>query len=166
MGRTLATLLTITTYGVWLRGDARGWVEDGVVYPPDPVREMLDAERMKYPPFRFPKEVRFDTAHAIGRSLVDRLNQRIFAMCLQSWHTHIVIGATTASIPDIVKCAKDAARWHLRPGRPIWGVGYDKRFCFDLRSVENRIQYVERHNLEEGLPARPWDFISEFDLRG
>ena len=36
MGRAVATLFTITTYGNWLRGDQRGWVEDGVVYPAEP----------------------------------------------------------------------------------------------------------------------------------
>jgi hypothetical protein len=34
MPETLATILTTTTYGTWLRGDARNWVEDGIIYPP------------------------------------------------------------------------------------------------------------------------------------
>ncbi len=41
MGRTLAILFTLTTYGTWLRGDARGWVDRGVVYPADPPLERV-----------------------------------------------------------------------------------------------------------------------------
>jgi|SRR5688572_8879265 hypothetical protein len=159
MGATLATMLTITTYGVWLRGDARGWVDNGITFPPDPVREQLDQERMKYPVYKFPRDVRLEVAEAIGHSLITRLGLHIYAMCLQSWHSHIVIGATIHPLALVVKCAKDAARWHLRLDRPIWGVGYDKRFCFDLKSVKNRVGYVETHNLEDGLSAKPWAFI-------
>lgn len=162
MGQTLATMLTLNTYGTWLRGDARGWVEKGVVYPPDPIQQIFDDARMNHPPYLFPKELRFDVAQAIGESLIKRLELRIYAMCLQSWHSHIVIGATSRSISDVVKCAKDAARWYLRIGRPIWGDGYDKRFCFDPVSVGNRVRYVERHNLEDGLVARPWGFLTDF----
>ena len=70
-------------------------------------------------------------------------------------------GATITPVPDVVKCAKEAVRYGLRPGRPIWTDGYDKRFCFDQRTLFARIKYVERHNLERGWPARPWpwDFI-------
>jgi len=50
-------------------------------------------------------------------------------------------------------------RWAMRPGRPIWGDGYDKRFCFDGASALARIAYVEEHNLARGRPARSWPFI-------
>jgi hypothetical protein len=73
---TLAIMVTMTTYGTWLRGDPRGWVEDG-----------------------------------------------------------------------------------------IWTVGYDKRFCFDMASAQARVSYVEKHNTEQGLPARPWDFIDVISPR-
>jgi hypothetical protein len=161
MGRTLATLITISTYGTWLRGDARGWVDDGITFPPDPVLEQLDWDRMKFKPYKFPRDVRFAVGQAIGRSLRERLDLHINAFCLQSWHGHIVVGSTSHSTGDIVKCAKDAARWHLRLDRPIWAGGYDKRFCFDQRSVVNRVRYVEAHNREDGLPPRPWEFIEE-----
>jgi hypothetical protein len=39
MGNTLATMITMTTYGTWLRGDYRGWVDDGRILPPDPILE-------------------------------------------------------------------------------------------------------------------------------
>jgi len=30
---TLAIMVTSTTYGTWLRGDKRGWVDDGRILP-------------------------------------------------------------------------------------------------------------------------------------
>ena len=44
----LAYHLTWTTYGTWLPGDARGWVESGVpgVQPPDTERERLARQCM------------------------------------------------------------------------------------------------------------------------
>jgi hypothetical protein len=95
----------------------------------------------------------------MGKSLRERLRLQIFAMTVQRWHAHFIVGPTIVDVPDIVKCAKEAVRYGLRPGRPIWTDGYDKRFCFDRLTLANRIRYVERHNVERGLPARPWDFI-------
>lgn len=161
MGRTLGTLLTMTTYGTWLRGDARGWVENGVVYPPDPGRELCDHARLKHPPFRFSPNVTLDVGSMIGESLIQRTGVAILALTVQPWHVHFVIGPTNRDVADVVKCAKDAVRWGLQPGRPIWTDGYDKRFCFDVRSLERRIAYVERHNVQSALPARPWSFIAE-----
>jgi len=53
MRKTLAVLLTMTTYGTWLRGDRRGWVDHGRVLPPDPELQGADRRRMKHPPFLF-----------------------------------------------------------------------------------------------------------------
>lgn len=100
---------------------------------------------------------------AIGESLQSRLNQRILALTVQTWHVHFVVSDSEQPIGEVVKCAKEAVRYHLRPGRPIWTDHYDKRFCFDEPTLWNRIHYVERHNIERGLPPRPWPFIIPFD---
>jgi hypothetical protein len=160
---TLAIMFTFTTYGTWVRGDMRGWVDDGITMPPDPVLEANDRERMKHEPYLFAYDQLFDIGRMIGRSLRERLEVRIFALTVQRWHAHLVIAATTVPVPDVVRCAKEAARYGLRPGRPIWTDGYDKRFCYDERTLVSRIRYVERHNIERGLPARPWDFIEAYE---
>lgn len=160
MGRTLAIMVTMTTYGTWLRGDRRGWVDDGVIMPPNPQLEGRDANRMKHPPFRFERDRLCDVGAMIGRSLIERMDVSILALTVQTWHVHFVIAATPHDIGVVVKCAKDAARYGLRPGRPIWTDGYDKRFCFDMNAVRGRVRYVEKHNITMGWPARPWDFIT------
>jgi len=163
MPKTLAIMITMTTYGTGLRGYMRGWVErGGRVLPPNPPLEAADHERMKHPVFLFDESRLLEIGAAIGKSLRERLNLRILAMAVRAWHEHTVIVATEHGLPKIVKCAKDAARWELRPGRPIWAADYDRRFCFDQESVRRRIAYVERHNTEMGLPAKPWDFIEDY----
>ncbi len=159
MGRLLANLITMTTYGTWLRGDQRGWVDEGIVFPADPVIEEIDRKRMKHSEYLFSAGDWWQVGEWMGTSLVKRLALRICAMTVQRWHVHVVAGASSAALPDVAKCAKDAVRWGLRPGRPIWGAGFDKRYCFTMREVLARIEYVERHNLAAGRPAKPWAFI-------
>ena len=72
---------------------------------------------------------------------------------------HLVTAASETSNSAVAKCAKDAVRWGLRPGRPIWSNGYDKRFCYTPEQVCRRVRYVEQHNLDRGWPAKRWDFI-------
>lgn len=159
MGNTLAIMVTMTTYGTWLRGDRRGWVDDGVIMPPDPVLESRDALRMNHPPFRFDRKQLISVGVMIGTSLTERLNVSILALTVQTWHAHFVIAATQHDIGAVVKCAKDAARYGLRLGRPIWTDKYDKRFCFNLQAVHRRVRYVEAHNEAHDWGPRPWRCI-------
>ena len=166
MGNTLATMLTMTTYGTWLRGDQRGWVDDGIIFPPDPELESADRARMNHSAYLFPLDRLLDVGSFIGTSLVERLRVTIYALHVGTWHAHVVIGPTMHHIAEVAKCAKDAARYRLRPGRPIWTDGYDKRFCFDDRTVRNRVRYVQRHNEALGWPAEPWPFLVPYPAPG
>jgi REP element-mobilizing transposase RayT len=161
--RTLGTLITATAYGTWLRGDERGWIDDAILMPPDPVIERNDRERMPHPPFLFVADSLLTIGDAIGTSLRQRLDVMTLAFTIQTWHIHLLVGPTQLRIDQIVKCAKDAARYHLRPGRPIWTAGFDKRYCFDAPSLISRVRYVERHNERMGWPPRPWPWITPLD---
>ena len=162
MGRMLATMVTMTTYGTWLRGDRRGWVDDGVIYPPDVELEARDRASMKHPPFRFAVDDLLKIGQFIGEELAVRRRFELLALTVQTWHVHFVLGATQFAIGEVVKWAKEAVRYGLKPNRPIWTDGFDKRFCFDVAAANGRISYVERHNLAKGWPARPWTFITPF----
>jgi hypothetical protein len=164
MGRTRGIMFTMTTYGTWLRGDKRKWVDDGIIMPPDPVLEACDRERMKHEQYFFAEDQLLEIGAMMGKSLRERFDLHILALTIQRWHVHLVTAATSTPVADVVKCAKEAVRYGLRPGRPIWTDGYDKRFCFDDRILLARIRYAERHIEERGWPARPWDFIEEYPL--
>jgi hypothetical protein len=160
MGRTLGTMITSTTYGTWLRGDRRGWIDDGKLMPALHWLVANDRTRMAHEPYLFPHDRLHAIGQMIGDSLIERLGVPIFALHVGTWHVHLVVGATTHHIADVTCCMKDAVRYGLRAGRPIWTADYDKRFCFDEQSLASRIRYVERHNEAMGWPARPWDFIA------
>jgi hypothetical protein len=160
MSRTLGIMVTMTTYGTWLRGDERGWIDEGRLMPPDPVLEDADRERLAHPVFLIPKEDLYDAGECLGRELIARMDLRIWALTMQTWHTHFVIAPTAHPLPDIVKLAKAAVRLGLNIKRPMWTDKYDRRFCFDEAAVWARIRYVERHNLAQGLPAQPWPFLT------
>lgn len=92
MANTLATMITMTTYGTWLRGDRRGWVDNGEIFPPDPELESADRARMKHDTFLFPRDQLLEVGNFIGTSLTDRLQLPVFALTVGTWHAHIVIG--------------------------------------------------------------------------
>ena len=158
MPRTLGTMLTYTTYGKWLRGDARRWVAKGAVMAPDLALEAADRGRLRYPPFAFPGAQRPKAGACIGRAILE-MGGQVHALHVGRWHMHFVIGYMQVPLSEIVKATKEAVRVGLGYRRAIWAAGYDKRFCFDARSLANRIEYVRKHNLEDGLPLDPWDFI-------
>ncbi|MCA9240298.1 MAG: hypothetical protein KDA37_08870 [Planctomycetales bacterium] len=164
MGKTLGILFTFTTYGTWLRGDQRGWIEKGgKLMPPLPWLEKNDQSRMKHEPFLFELEHLDMLEDEIAVSLITRKRVVVLAMHVAQWHTHFVIGATRHAVGVISKCAKDAARYALRAGRPIWTDGYDKRFCFDEKSLRHRVRYVERHHGQHGRKLREQPYITPVD---
>ena len=158
MPRTVGMMLTWTTYGIWLRGDARGWVSKGIVLPPDPVLEEADRKRLRYPPFTFPRAKRLPAGALVGEA-IHGLGGSVYALCVGSWHLHLVTGYMHVPVSEIVKIAKEKVRMGLGYRRAIWVAGYDRRFCFDQDSLLARIDYVRKHNVEDGLPPEPWDFI-------
>jgi hypothetical protein len=159
----LGVMFTWTTYGTWLRGDARGWVEKGITFPANPTLSDLDRSRLAHEPFLFDSIDWLRIGTFIGRSLIARRGLSIYALSVQSWHVHAVTSAPDQDWPQTTKCAKDAVRWGLRVGRPIWGNGFDKRYCFDERSLRARVEYVNRHNVENGWAENPWDFVTPLD---
>ena len=155
---TLGIMLSWTTYGMWLRGDARGWVDKGVVYPPDAALREEDRARLRYDPFTFPREQRSRAGELAGAG-ASSVGAVVHALHVGRWHVHILIGYVPVPLPRIAKALKDQMRRGLGYRRPIWAQGYDHRFCFDSQSLRNRIDYIQRHNLQDGLPRDPWRFI-------
>ena len=162
MRTTIAIMITATTYGTWMRGDRRGWIDKGVLKPQNETLEAHDRQRQQHEAFRFTKDQLLEIGAMMGKSLTERQRHKILALTIQTDHFHLLVGATFVDVPEIAKCAKEAVRYGLRLGRPIWTKGYDKRYCFDLQTLESRINYIEAHNTRMGWPAKPWNFICEY----
>ena len=73
-----------------------------------------------------------------------------FKYCFNAGKQEITTtGFTKMPISKMVAYYKKTARIALKAtgltGK-VWAKGYDKRFCFDQASVQQRIEYVQKHN--------------------
>jgi len=147
MGKTVGYLVTWTTYGTWLQGRKEGFVKDGEIRGENLALARSNAKNMKGPEVRLDKRQRAIVREAI-LAKARKIGQRILAIEVRSSHVHIVVGYDGRAIEETVKRYKNVATVALRKdghrGR-VWTSGYDKRFCFDERSLNARIAYVYRH---------------------
>ena len=90
----LAYHITWTTYGTWLHGDARWWVESGVpgVRPPDEARLRASEKRMAQPPVTFDDAQRALVTQVIGEHCRLR-GWHVYALNVRTNHIHIVVAA-------------------------------------------------------------------------
>ena len=148
MARTLGYMITWTTYGTWLQGDERGYVKNGKIYPANKglkqsnrLSKSQDAVMLLKTQQQLVKEAIMKEAKLQG--------QYIYALAVQPNHVHIVAGCVQQPISKVVAYYKKAARLALKTaghnGR-LWTKGYDKRFCFDQQTLEQKIRYVRNHN--------------------
>jgi len=147
MGKTLGYMVTWTTYGSRLQGDARGFVKDGKILGENKGLEHTNRKMLIGEPFKLKKEQREAARRAILLE-AERIGEKILAISVCSNHIHVVIGKGGNSVDKVVNRFKSAAYYALRENgveERVWTRGYDKRFCFDEHSLAERIKYVERH---------------------
>ena len=88
----IAYHLIWTTYGTWLPGDARGWIESGMpgVQGPDPAREDRAREMMAEPAVRLTPEQREIVTQAV-RDHCRIKGWQLHAVNVRSNHVHVVL---------------------------------------------------------------------------
>jgi REP element-mobilizing transposase RayT len=156
MNDPIAYFLTWITYGTWLPGDARGWVEYRRGWQlPDPVRELEAAARMREDACRLNARQRDE----VERQIEETCRQRgwsLHAVNCRSNHVHVVVSAGETPPKRIRSDLKAwATRCLKQRARPLAdALGYDAerenwwaergsiRFLYDETSVEAAIQYV------------------------
>ena len=156
----LAYFLTWTTYGTWLPGDDRGWVDkhhnpsQPVIRPPDRATEMAARSRMAE------ESARLDgpATAAVSESLRETCRYRgwrLHALSVQSSHVHVVVSAGEARPERVLQALKAYASRALARLPSLsrrqhwWTEGGSKRFLNDQRSFEAAVAYVER---QDGAP--------------
>jgi REP element-mobilizing transposase RayT len=148
MARMIGYMLTWTMYGTWLQGDKRGYVKDSKVLGEDRRLYEVNQRRLKGRARRLDKKDKIVVRDAI-LSEAKRLGQEILAIAVCSNHVHVVVNCVDEPLEVVVARYKKAGRLALREtgfeGR-VWTRGYDKRFCFDEVSLEERIRYVKGHD--------------------
>jgi len=104
--------------------------------------------QQKYPKVKLNSEQKQIVENAIIEE-AQRINHKIFAIAVCSSHLHIVASVSEESIEQAVHRYKYSATLALRrfgsQGK-IWSKGFDKRFCFTDKELENKVRYVRSHN--------------------
>jgi REP element-mobilizing transposase RayT len=146
--RMIGYMVTWTTYGTWLQGDERGYVKNGKILVQNDKLKSANLRQQKYPKVKFNSEQKQIVENTIIKE-AHRINHKIFAIAACSNHLHIVAGVSEESIEQAVHRYKYSATLALRKfasqGK-IWSKGFDKRFCFTDKEIENKVRYVRNHN--------------------
>jgi len=138
-------MVTWTTYGTWLQGDARGYVKNGKIYPGNEFLKHTNKQLQSQDEIRLSKVQQ----QAVRKAIVKEAQfqgQRLYALAVNATHVHVVAGYISQPMGKIVAYYKKAARIALKAtghNGKLWTKGYDKRFCFDQRTLQRRIKYVQ-----------------------
>ena len=142
----LAIFLTWTTYGSWLPGDARGWVDDhGLTREPSP--GLAHQARRLMPEHSV--VLTTHQRHAVEDAIVAECTFRgwtLHAVTCRTTHVHVVVSAGER-IPHRVMGSFKA--WCSRrlsddvQGRQRWWTkGGSMRRLYDHRAIEATVEYV------------------------
>jgi REP element-mobilizing transposase RayT len=111
MDDPIGYFLTWNTYGTWLPGDARGWVEYRRGWQlPDPARELEAKARMTEDACRLSAKQRNVVERQIGETCQHR-GWRLHAVNCRSNHVHVVV---SASDTPPTKIRADLKAWATR----------------------------------------------------
>ncbi len=147
MGKMVGYMVTWTTYGTWLQGDKRGYVQDGKILQADARLEAANKKLQKSEIVRLTSEQKMAVKDAVFEE-AERIGQKILALAVCSNHVHLVAGSGNESIENTVSRYKNIATSALKKTgltKKIWTRGFDKRSCFSNEQLEQKIQYVLRH---------------------
>jgi REP element-mobilizing transposase RayT len=149
-------MVTWTMYGNWLPGDNRGYVKNGRILPANNRLLQANKARQKLPTVKLKtREKKIVRKEILAEA--EKIGHEIIALAVCTNHVHLLAKPHSQSIEDLVgryKSLTTRALWeHGRKGR-IWTKGYDKRFCFSENELTQRIQYVNKHNLDYPRPKK------------
>jgi REP element-mobilizing transposase RayT len=149
----IAFLFTWSTYGTWLPGDKRGWVEYRKGYRlPDPIRELEAKAKMTETACRLNTAERNEIHLQVAETCEQR-NWTLHAVNCRSNHIHVVTSASrkpmfirhhlkswcTRRLSDFQKSlVTDPELWREN----WWADRGSIRWIFDMDSLEAAILYV------------------------
>jgi hypothetical protein len=149
MAKLAGYMITWTTYGSWPPGDERGYVRKGNIYSANDKLKEASRRQQKHPTVSLSPQERQIVR---GTTLLEGqgIGQTIRAVAVCANHVHIVAEPCRQSIEQVVSRYKNKAMFELRKlgrnGR-IWTRGFDKRFCFSGAALQNKTNYVNKHNV-------------------
>jgi REP element-mobilizing transposase RayT len=147
-----ALFLTWRTYGTWLPGDERGWIDErrnGFGEPmnlPDVRLEGAARGQMRSAPVEFTDPQRLAVDLPI-REACEFRGWQIVALNVRTNHVHLVVGADEQPA-KVLNVLKVRATTVLRAGRmvaehrPIWARGGSRRVLWDDAALAAAVEYV------------------------
>jgi hypothetical protein len=160
---TACWLLTSTTYGTWLPGDARGFVSTisdvhgqrvrhnqyGEPYDSDmPRLEAAAREKMKGPPVYFSRE-QAETVCAQFRETADHRRWLLFAVAIMRSHFHAVADGGDVNPEWMLRDLKSYAsralnrQWGKPASETWWTTSGSKRRLGEEAAVAAAVRYVQ-----------------------
>jgi REP element-mobilizing transposase RayT len=155
--RLLATMVTTTSYGAWLPGDIRGYVENGTILPGDPARLEQAKYRMgDHTPILFTCEQQALLFEALCQA-AGEFQYQLTDASVESWHLHWIVEHGFDSVATMVGRLKNRMRQALGIGR-IWTEGYYASRLFEPAEIESRRRYIRQHSggrMSGGVIVKP-----------
>jgi hypothetical protein len=142
--RVLATMITTTSYGTWLPGDLRGYVQAGIILPPNPNLLEHSKRLLSKEPVIFTSEQQQMLFAAIVTACAE-FHYRLLHVSIESWHLHWIASHGFDSVAVMVGRLKNRMRQALVIGR-IWTEGYYERCLFSEAELDTAAEYVARHH--------------------
>lgn len=142
MAEPTVTFVTTTSYGSWLLGDARGYVQDGRILPARPRLERHARTMLKEPPVLFDEREQKDLLSAF-LAACDEFRYRPFDLSIESWHMHWIVRHDD-TVESMIGRLKNRVRQRLNRGR-IWTEGYWHRLLTTDEELLIARDYVRRH---------------------
>jgi len=142
-------MATWNTYGRWLPGDERGYVNNtGQKLAGNNGLLQISEERQKYPTVIL-KNKEKKIAEQIILAEAEKIGHKIIALAVCTNHVHLLAKAHQQSIENIIgryKSLTTRAFWEYGRKGKIWARGFDKQFCYSIKELTARIDYVQKHN--------------------
>ena len=113
MKRMIGFMATWTTYGTWLQGDERGYVEDGTIRGANPELEESNIKSLKHEKIKIPKHLRGTVKNIIIKE-AEQIGQKVYAITVCSNHVHVVVESISAKCGYSVGRFKKQATNELR----------------------------------------------------
>lgn len=152
----IATMVTTTSYGTWLPGDLRGYVENKRILPHNPRLLRHAKDLLSRQPVFFSR----DEQDALFDALVQAAREFRYVLTdvsIDQWHLHWIAAHGFDPVPNMIGRMKNRMRQRLNRGR-IWTAGYCHRCLFSDDAVETAQRYIARHagsRMVAGRVCRP-----------
>jgi REP element-mobilizing transposase RayT len=149
MPEIIGYMATWTTYGTWLPGDERGYVNNkGQTLRGNKELLQKNQGRQKTPAVKLSRQEK-KIAQQVILDEAKKIGHKIIALAVCTNHIHLLAEPHQQSIEDIIgryKSITTRAFWEYGRKGKIWTRGFDKQFCFTTKELAARTKYVQKHN--------------------